>query len=67
MEQAKWYRRKKKDRATTNELINQLRRELWARAISPAHFSDFMSNGDTNKKSEKPSVPLNSAAFLSLN
>lgn len=67
MEQAKWYRRKKKDRATTNELINQLRRELWARAISPAYFSDFMSNGDTNKKSEKPSVPLNSAAFLSLN
>ena len=67
MDQAKWYRRKKKDRATTNELINQLRREFWATVISPAHFSDFMSNGDKDKKCEESSVPLKSAAFLSLN
>jgi len=67
MDQAKWYRRKKKDRATTNELINQLRREFWAPALNPTHFSDFMSNRAPDKKCEKSDVPLNSAAFLSLN
>lgn len=67
MNQAKWYRRKKKDRATTNELINQLRRELWATALNPAHFPHFMSNRAPDKKCEKSNVPLNSAVFLSLN
>jgi hypothetical protein len=65
--QAKWYRRKKKDRATTNELINQLRRELWATSLNPAHFSHFISTSASDKKCEKSDVPLNSAAFLSLN
>jgi hypothetical protein len=67
LEQAKWYRRKKKDRATTNELINQLRRELWSEALNPEHFSDFTSRAAPDLKSPKPTVPLSSAAFLSLN
>jgi hypothetical protein len=66
-DQAKWYRRKKKDRATTNELINQLRREMWAQALNPAHFPDFMSNRSLDQKCQKSEVPLRSAAFLSLN
>ena len=65
--EAKWYRRKKKDRATTGELINQLRRELWSEALNPEHFSDFTTNRDTDEKSEKCEVPLASAAFLSTN
>jgi len=67
LQQAKWYRRKKKQRATTNELINQLRRELWSEALNPEHFSEFMSEGDPDEKSEKCEVPLASAAFLSIN
>ncbi len=65
--QAKWYRRNKKQRATTNELINQLRRELWATALNPDHFPDFLSNKSPDRKSRKCDVPLGSAAFLSLN
>jgi hypothetical protein len=67
LEQAKWYRRKKKDRATTNELINQLRRELWAEALNPEHFPHFRSSRPPDQKCEKSAVPLRSAAFLSLN
>lgn len=67
VEQAKWYRRKKKDRATTNELINQLRRELWADALAPEPSSHFTSRGAPDQKSPKSTVPLSSAAFLCLN
>jgi hypothetical protein len=67
LEQAKWYRRKKKDRATTNELINQLRREMWSAALAPADFSHFTSDQAPDQKCQKPTVPLPSALFLSLN
>jgi hypothetical protein len=66
LEQAKWYRRKKKDRAATNELINQLRRELWSAALGPADFSHFSSDRAPDQKCQKPAVPLRSALFLSL-
>jgi len=65
LQEAKWYQRKKKQRATTSELINQLRRELWSEALNPQHFSDFMTSQDSDEKSEKCQVPLASAAFLS--
>lgn len=67
LEQAKWYRRKKKDRATTNELINQLRRELWSAALAPVDSSHFSSNRAHDQKCQKPPVPASSALFLSLN
>ena len=67
LHQAKWYQRKDKDRATTNELISQLRRELWCESINHSHLSDFMSNGAPNQNSEKPPVPLSSALFLNTN
>ena len=67
LEQAKWYRRKKKDRATTNELINQLRRELWSAALDPAGFSHFSTNRALDQKCQKLPVPPHSALFLSLN
>jgi len=66
-DQAKWYRRKKKDRVTTNELINQLRREMWAHALDPAHFPHFRSCRTPNQRCSKSEVPFHSAAFLSLN
>lgn len=67
LQEAKWYQRKKQDRASTNELINQLRRELWSEAINPAHLSDFISNRTPDQKSQKCPVPLTSALFLSVN
>ncbi len=66
-QQAKWYQRKKEDRASTNELINQLRRDLWFDAISPAHLSDFLSPGSSDRNPQKPPVSLASAAFLNMN
>jgi hypothetical protein len=65
--EAKWYRRKEQQRATTTELVNQLRRELWAEALTPKHFSDFTTQSAPHQKSEKCEVPLASAAFLSTN
>jgi hypothetical protein len=67
LQEAKWYRRKKQERATTSELINQLRRELWSEAIHPAHLSDFTSRPAQNEKSDQCPVPLTSAVFLTLN
>ena len=67
LQEAKWYRRKEQQRATTSELINQLRRELWSEALNSNHFSDFTTQGDPDQKSEKCEVPLASAVFLSTN
>jgi hypothetical protein len=66
LHQAKWYKREETDRATTNELINQLRREMWATAIRNPHFSDFTTKGSPEQKSEKCPVPAESAILLSL-
>jgi hypothetical protein len=63
--EAKWYRRKETQRATTSELTNQLRRELWADAMDPKHFSNFISKSAINQNSQKCDLPLASAAFLS--
>ncbi len=65
--QPKWYRRRSDQRATTNELINQLRIELWASSLRPKHFSDFMTPTPADQKSEKcelnPAAALFSCAF----
>jgi hypothetical protein len=60
--QPKWYRRDENKRATTNELINQLRIELWASALGPGHFSDFLTASAADQKSEK--LELNPAAAM---
>lgn len=60
--QPKWYRRDPQKRATTNELINQLRIELWTSALRPEHFSDFMTGRAATQKSQK--CELNPAAAL---
>jgi hypothetical protein len=67
LQEAKWYHRSEHQRATTSELINQLRRELWSQTLDESHFSHFTSHTHPNQKSEQCPVPLSSAAFLSLN
>jgi hypothetical protein len=64
--QPKWYRRGADKRATTNELINQLRIELWASALQPEHFSDFMTDSTTHQKSEKNQLNPAAAMFSSV-
>lgn len=64
--EAKWYRRSPERRPSTNELINQLRWELWGQAINQAHLSDFTTEGPPDQKSDKCPVPLPSALFLTL-
>jgi hypothetical protein len=47
---AKWRKPSKKKRPSTQDLINELRRELWVSAIRPQVLTDFMNktSGHTN-------------------
>jgi hypothetical protein len=60
-----WYQRKPQQRATTNELINQLRYELWASTIK-GNSSRFSSQNSADQNTLKSDLPLNSAIFLSV-
>ena len=60
--QPKWYQRSANKRASTNELINQLRIQLWASALQPGYFSDFLTATTPDQKSEKSQ--LNPAAAM---
>jgi hypothetical protein len=62
---AKWRNPKNKHRASTQDLINELRRELWASAIKEQHLTDFMRRAQPNTKSIKcgPNLP---SALLAL-
>jgi hypothetical protein len=60
--QPKWYHRAAGKRATINVLINQLRIELWASALRPGHFSDFITGTTPDQKSQQSE--LNPAAAM---
>lgn len=60
-----WYRRKPKQRATTNELINQLRYELWAHSLR-TNFTGFSQKNDGDQNGIKCEHPLASALFMTV-
>jgi hypothetical protein len=60
-----WYQRKPETRATTNELINQLRYELWAPTLK-TNFTGFAQKNDADQNGIKCDHPLESAVFLSI-
>jgi hypothetical protein len=60
-----WYQRKPEQRATTNELINQLRWELWSATLK-TNFTGFSPTTDPNQNGIKCDHPLESAIFLSI-
>lgn len=62
--EARWYHRDHEQRATTSELINQLRRELWSQSINQKHFCDFTPKSASDQNPEKCAVPLDCAALL---
>jgi hypothetical protein len=61
--EAKWRRPWKKIRPSTQDLLNELRRELWANAIRQPHLSDFMTNARQHTKSLKSAPDLCSTLF----
>ncbi len=62
---AKWRNSKKKERASTQDLINELRRELWSSSIKEDHLTDFMTRSHLGVKYEKCGPDLPSALFMS--
>lgn len=60
-----WYQRKPEKRATTNELINQLRWELWSNTLK-TNFAGFSHTTDADQNGIKCDHPLESAVFLSI-
>lgn len=60
---AKWRRPWKKIRPSTQDLLNELRRELWTQAIRPQHLSDFMNAAKNHSKPTKCEPNLCSSIF----
>jgi hypothetical protein len=61
--EAKWRRAGKKVRPSTQDLLNELRRELWAQAIRPEQLSDFMHTAREHTKPLKSEPSLYSTLF----
>jgi hypothetical protein len=59
----KWRQAAPPRRLTTPQLMNQLRFELWASALHPEHFSDFVTTPPPRTNSLKFRPPLASALF----
>ena len=59
----KWRDPEQKKRASTLDLLNELRREMWAGAIRPTHLPDFATTGPVNTKPEKCLPSLYNAIF----
>jgi hypothetical protein len=61
MPQPKWAASSKGPRTSTQQLIHQLRAEVWGRGLCIDNFSGFASNLPATAKPEKCSFPLSSA------
>jgi hypothetical protein len=59
----KWRGKKKRNRASTQDLINQLRQELWGKALGQKHFSGFAEKEKEIKKPEKCTPELAAAVL----
>lgn len=60
---AKWRNPSKKKRPSTQDLINELRRELWAKAIRPDVLTDFINKATGDTKAVKYEPDLCSSLF----
>jgi hypothetical protein len=59
----KWQTKTKKYRASTNDLIKQLRSDLWADSIASTNFSDFVSKQNSNRSLLNIKIPAFSAVL----
>lgn len=58
-----WRRNEKPRRATTMNLIQQLRYELWSKGMHMTNFSGFSARFSSTQKPEKFNFPLENALF----
>lgn len=61
-----WHKTKTTQRATTNQLINQLRHEMWASALKRNNFRPLSPHSPSDQSGRKCDHPLNSAIFQSI-
>jgi hypothetical protein len=61
----RWHKRRSNQRATTNDLRNQVRYELWASALG-RHFRPLSSSGHQNENGRKCDLPFESALFATI-
>lgn len=61
--QPKWAASSKGPRTSTQQIIHQLRAEVWGRGLGIESFSGFVSNLPADSKPQKSSFPLASAVF----
>jgi hypothetical protein len=61
----RWHKRRPTQRATTNELRNQVRYELWAAALG-RHFQPLSWSDHRNENGRKCDLPLKSALFSTI-
>jgi hypothetical protein len=59
----KWQTPGKKQGTSTNDLIKQLRSELWADSIASTNFSDFVSRQNSNRSLLNIKIPAFSAVL----
>ncbi len=59
----KWQTPSKKSRASTSDLIKQLRSELWADSIASTNLSDFVSKQNLNRSLQNIKIPAFSAVL----
>lgn len=66
IESPRWQQKNKTQRATTNDLLNQLRYEMWASALRKTHFQPLSSETPSDQNARKFDHPLEAAIFLSI-
>jgi hypothetical protein len=64
--QPRWHKRKPEARGSANDLINQLRLEMWGAAIKQKHFQAFTSREPSDQNPAKCEPSLAASVFLSL-
>jgi len=64
---SKWYKKKTNSRDTTGDLINNLRVQLWAKALGYNSFTHFVTKQEELRNGKKVSDPLSSAIFYARN
>lgn len=62
----RWQKHKSKQRASTNDLINQLRYEVWSAQLKQNHFQPLSPGSGTHHNGTKCDHPLASAIFMSI-
>ncbi len=62
----RWHKTKPAQRATTNQLVNQLRREMWTSSLKRNSFQPLSMQGRADQSGRKCEHPLSAAIFMSV-